>query len=336
MKLFTLRERIVKMNMKENEIIELAKENLTEIANLEWKEGGRYDKIINLNFNNYNLKFDAEIKNEIRANQIHRYINDNKITKDFIIIAKIIYKEAKEQLRELNIPYIEANGNMFYNKNNIFFWIENNKPIITNKEKGNRAFTKTGLKVLFNFLLDADLVNKTQREIADQTGVALGNIPQIINGLVETGFLLKLNRNEFVWEKRQELLDRWINDYETVLRPHLKKGSYATNVDWQEIQLNNTTTVWGGEPAADLLTHHLRPEKLILYTYETQLELMKKYKLLPDQKGDLEIIEMFWNPNTNMPTAPPLLVYADLIIEGGKRNKETAEIIYNEYIQANI
>ncbi|MDD4729925.1 MAG: type IV toxin-antitoxin system AbiEi family antitoxin [Dysgonamonadaceae bacterium] len=29
-------------------------------------------------------------------------------------------------------------------------------------------------------------------------------------------------------------------------------------------------------------------------------------------------------------------MYADLLLEGGKRNNETAEIIYNEYIQPNL
>ena len=331
------------MNMGEEEIIELAKENLKTIAKIEWKPGKlkwniekQLDGIIKLNFKNHYLIFNTEIRNEIRLHQMHNIIEYDHNNEDFLIIAKKIDNKAKEQLRALNIPYIEANGNIYLNKNDILLWVDNRKPLKIQKEKGNRAFTRTGLKVLFNFLTDAGLINQTQREIADRTGVALGNIPQIINGLLETGYLLKLNKNKFVWENRKGLLERWIIEYETILRPQLKKGKYTVKGNWQQIQLNPDETIWGGEPAADILTHHLRPEKFILYTKENQLNLLKNYRLMPDKNGELEVFEKFWKQETNENTAPPLLVYADLLTEGGKRNKETAEIIYNEYIQPNI
>jgi hypothetical protein len=56
---------------------------------------------------------------------------------------------------------------------------------------------------------------------------------------------------------------------------------------------------------------------------------------MPDKNGEVEVLEMFWNNKTDK-TALPILIYADLITEGGKRNKETAEKIYNEYIKPNL
>ena len=99
--------------------------------------------------------------------------------------------------------------------------------------------------------------------------------------------------------------------------------------------LNNTNTFWGGEPAADLLTNHLRPEKFLIYTRENRMELMKNYRLMPDKNGEIEVLGLFWKQEDGK-TVPPLLVYVDLMLEGGKRNKETAEIIYNEYIKPNL
>ena len=46
--------------------------------------------------------------------------------------------------------------------------------------------------------------------------------------------------------------------------------------------------------------------------------------------------EMFWEQDNMQQTPPAILIYADLLLEGGKRNKETAEIIYNDYIQPNL
>lgn len=65
------------------------------------------------------------------------------------------------------------------------------------------------------------------------------------------------------------------------------------------------------------------------------VDLIKKYKLMPDTKGEIEVLDMFWE-QMNEKTAPPLLIYAELMMESGKRNKETAEIIFNEYIRENI
>ena len=42
---------------------------------------------------------------------------------------------------------------------------------------------------------------------------------------------------------------------------------------------------------------------------------------------------MFWNQNLNTQIAPSVIVYAELLIGGGKRNKETAEMIFNEQIK---
>ncbi|NJN27428.1 MAG: hypothetical protein HC819_16360 [Cyclobacteriaceae bacterium] len=139
----------------------------------------------------------------------------------------------------------------------------------------------------------------------------------------------------FVWEYRKSLLERWINEYATVLRPKLVKERCTLKGNWQEKHFDKHTTVWGGEPAADLLTNHLRPEKFLIYTKKNRIELIKTYNLMPDKNGETEILEMFWKEIKGK-TAPPLLVYADLILEGGKRNKEAAEKIYHEYIQPNL
>jgi hypothetical protein len=303
---------------------------------VEMYQNGIYDGELLFNIKGGKMVFNAILKKEFRMHQLTNILYHKGHHKNLMVIAEKIFPNVKRELRKNKIAYAESNGNIYIETDKIYVYVDTNKENKIKIEKGNRAFTKTGLKVLFNFLTDAALVNQTQRQIAERTGVALGNIPQIINGLIVTGYLLRLNKKELVWEKREELLERWITEYETVLRPQLKKGKYRLKVNWQQVQFNPDKTVWGGEPAADLLTHHLRPEKFKLYTKENQLNLMKNYRLIPDQNGELEVFEMFWKNEINKNTAPPLLVYADLLAEGGKRNKETAEIIYNEYIQPNL
>lgn len=321
----------------EREIVDKAIENLRQTTGIEafWRKNGPLDGVLEFKVNNRNQLFNVELKNDVRIHQLQKIEADFHQNENFLLVANRIFPTIKEELRQKGIAYLEANGNIYLEKGDILLFVDTQKPINIEKNKGNRAFTKTGLKVLFYLLQHKEAINLTQRELADKTDVALGNIPQVIEGLKETGYLIALNNKTYVWESRAALLERWIAEYGTILRPKLRKDKYALKGQWQNLLFNNNKTLWGGEPAADLLTNHLRPEKFVIYTMENRMELIKNYRLMPDNNGELEVMEMFWKPEDGK-TVPPILVYADLMLEGGKRNKETAEKIYHEYIQPNL
>lgn len=321
----------------EHEILHRAIESLNQNTGIQalFNNTGPLDGVLAIDFNGEKHVFTIAIKRELRTHQLPQLEQYFYRYENFLLIANRLFPKIKEELREKGIPYLEANGNIFLKKDGLFLFVNTMKPLDIEKDKGNRAFTKTGLKVLFFLLQNKQAINFTQRELAEKTGVALGNIPQVIDGLKETGYLIPLNNKTYLWENRKELLDRWVAEYATILRPKIVKERYALKGNWQELTFDNKITVWGGEPAADLLTNHLRPEKFLLYTQENRMDLIKNYNLKPDINGEVETLDMFWNNNDGK-TAPPLLIYADLIREGGKRNKETAEKIYHEYIQPDL
>ena len=319
------------------EIIHKAIEELKQTTGIDaiYKRTKSLDGEIKFAFNDVAFEFTVEIKQELRMHQLPQIENYFDNNTNFLLVANRIFPKIKKELREKNIPYLEANGNIYLKKDGIFLFVDSQEPLEIEKNKGNRAFTKTGLKVLFYLLQNKEAVNLPQRELAELTNVALGNIPQVLDGLKETGYLIPLNNKNFIWENRKLLLERWITEYASVLRPKLFKETYTLKENWQELKFNIHKTVWGAEPAADILTNHLRPEKFLIYTKETRMELIKNYKLMPDKNGEIEVLDIFWKENKEK-TAPPLLVYADLILEGGKRNKETADKIYHEHIEPNL
>lgn len=321
----------------EQEIVNSALENLKQNTGIQafFKSEGNLDGVLDLNLNGLKHAFTVDIKREPRAHQLQQIEEYFHRYEHFLLVANHIFPKIKEELRKKEIPYLEANGNVYLKKENIFLFIDTQKPSGIEKNKRNRAFTKTGLKVLFYLLQHKEVINLTQRELAEKAQVGLGNIPLVIDGLKETGYIIPLNNKNFAWEDRKRLLERWIEEYATVLRPKLLKERYRLKGDWQELRFDNHKTVWGGEAAADILTNHLRPEKFIIYTRENRIDLIKNYKLMPDKDGEIEVLDMFWEQEDEK-TAPPLLVYADLMLEGGKRNKETAEKIYNDHIQPNL
>lgn len=296
------------------------------------------DGELDMTINKQKMLLLVEVKKDVKNHQLYNIIKCNNRFENFLLVAEKLFPKVKKELRENQINYLEGNGNVYINKEDFFLYIDTNKTDKNQKEKGNRAFTKTGLKVVFHFLLDPQLINQTQRDIVDVTNVALGNIPLIINGLLENKFILKLNKNEYIINNYEELLNKWITEFQQTLKPAIFKQRFRfqnKNQNWRELQFNTEKTVWGGEPAGDIITNHLRPEKFTIYTKETTKDLMMNYRLLPDDEGDIWVYNMFWKTNFKN-TAPKELVYTDLVIEGDKRSKETAKLIFDEYIKPNI
>jgi hypothetical protein len=330
------------MNMQELKIVDIALENLNKFTNI----FGRWENFLNKDINGkitfeidyQTIVFFAEIKKEIRQQQLQMIEKQARNFNPLMVIAERIYQNIKEELRQKNIAYLEANGNIFIKHQNIYLWIDTQKPIPKEKENNNRVFTKTGLKVVFNFLLDNELINLPYRDIAERTAVALGIITYVFAGLKEKGFIIQIGKKRLKLLNKIDLLKLWVERYDEKLKPVLHIGTFRfmekTDFNnWRNIQFKNKNTFWGGEPAAALLTKYLNPGILTLYTTEAKTDLMKNFKLIPDPEGNVKIYQKFWLTNEiENKTVPPILIYADLINTGNSRNIETAEIIFKEHI----
>jgi len=61
---------------------------------------------------------------------------------------------------------------------------------------------------------------------------------------------------------------------------------------------------------------------------------MKFLKCNPDQDGNIKVYQKFWNHPLlwQKPTAPPLLIYVDLMLSGDPRCHEIAKQIFYKYL----
>lgn len=143
-----------------------------------------------------------------------------------MVVANRIFPKIKEELRKNKIAYLETNGNIWLKQTGLLIWMDTQKPLPNIKNKATRAFTKTGRKVLFHFMLQENDVNRPYRDIANITEVGLGNINYVINGLKEMNFLIKLNKDEYKLINKKELLDKWITAYAERLKPILQIGTF--------------------------------------------------------------------------------------------------------------
>ena len=328
--------------MDEN-IIYAALQNIENQARIkgEWKptQIPELDGRLILTFEGHKLTFNVEVKTELRQHQLPDLQNLAKRHVPLMIVAYRIFPKIKEELRHLNIAYLEASGNIFFKEKGTYICIDTQPPLPKIKTDRNRAFTKTGLRVVFQFLLAEEFINLPYREIAERLAVGLGNINYVMTGLKDMGFIVQLDKKRYKMQNKKQLLDKWITAYKEKLQPDLLIGRFNfvdkdDYLRWKEIPIIPNKTRWGGEPAANILTDYLQPGKFTIYTAETRLEVIKKYKLFPEDNGPVTVYRKFWEdvPGDET-TVPPILVYADLVSEGDRRLTETAEKVYDEYLQ---
>lgn len=330
---------------KDANIVNQAIINLENVAAIhaDWefiknKEKKELDGVLTIAFSENSIKFKTDIKKEVRHTQLEQIRTQASENDNFLLLAQNIFPKAKEMLRKEKIAYLDVAGNFYFHNESHYIFIEGNKIPALEKEKPNRAFTPTGLKIIFLFLTEKDAINMSYREIAQRTNVALGNIPLVINGLQEAGYLISKNRSKHILTRKKQLLNRWVTGYGETLRPKLELGKYRfleKNKSWEEYQLA-PGDVWGGETGANLITNYIEPEIKTLYTKLSKIELIKKMKLVPESNGDIEILQHFWQDadDLNLNHAPPILIYADLILSQDPRNAEVAELIFDNYLKS--
>lgn len=297
------------------------------------------DRLIRIIMHGRKLKYYAEIKTTItKAQQILMRINKNKLDYPLLLIARYVNPQMAEQLKQDAIEFIDAAGNAFINRPQLYIFVKGNKPpeaVMPAPPK--RAFRPAGLRIIYAFLCNPIMENKNYREIAKETGVALGTIGWFMRELKETGFLVDMGKRGNKLAQKEALLQRWITAYPEQLKPKQTIGRYRGEHGWwKNKKLDPFKAQWGGEVAAARLTQYLQPQIITVYTTIQHLnEFLLENRLKKDPAGDVELLERFWTLGENWQykdMVHPILVYADLLATGNERNIETAKIIYEQHI----
>lgn len=261
--------------------------------------------------------------------------------KDTMLVTDYATPSVAEKLKDLDIAFVDATGNAYLRRPPVFIWVVGRKPAAGRPRfRAGRAFQSTGLKLIFALLCRPELVNAGFREIAQFAGVAHGTVGWVLGDLREMGYLVETgNRRTHVRRLRHlhKLLTQWAETYARTLYPQLLVGRYqTTGVDWWKKLDAAKYRVWlGGEPAAAILTRHLRPGVVTLYAEALPSHLMVDYRLRQAEQGDVELRRRFWpfEFEWNHPRlTPPVLIYADLLATGDARCIETAQLIHDRHL----
>jgi hypothetical protein len=281
------------------------------------------------------LSLFINIKNEIRNNDILKLTEQKKKHSDILLLAQYISKPNREILRNQNINYLESSGNCYIQKGSIFIYINDQKVFAQRQTSNSKIYTESGMRFIYSLFLEPDLLNNTYRDIAAKAEIALGNVGAIIEALEKESFIQVKNKIRVIKNKEQ-LFNIWANDFNTTQRPHLfqRRMSFADKNmlrNWKSIELHDA--YWGGEPAANLLDKHLTPENFVMYSHLTMHQLMKTYKLIPDDINGNILYMLPPFKNKELPKiADPFIIYAELIESKDSRCLEAAKRIKEKYI----
>lgn len=292
-----------------------------------------YDAAVTINDKRLNIIAKAAIRDSNIGIVLAPFVNQtDKEKSNILFIAKYISKSSATLLKDSNLNYLDASGNAYIKKDNLFICIEGQKADKYDKDQ-SRAFQEAGLKLILILLSKPESLAYSYRELSEKTDISIGSVSNIFSELEDLKFVLRTKQKRIIKNKK-ELIERWVIAYNEVLKPRIlrKRMKFLQNTEFSDIKnlAEKKISVWGGEPAAAILTKNLRPEQYILYSNAELSVLSKQFKLTPNPNGNLELCELFWKFDTETVTAPPLVVYADLISSGFERNIEMAKLILQD------
>ena len=291
------------------------------------------------------LQFAAEIKRWAQhANYWAVVDRVKRLPMKGLLVADYINPNMAERLKEEEVQFIDTVGNAYINAGPLYVYVKGNRnkqKTKNKKEAKRRAFTQTGLKVIYAFLCNPGLVRAPYREIAEKADVALGTVGWVVGDLKEMGYLIDRGdrKNRRLYEYI-ELLDKWAEMYPGTLRPKQVIGEFKKDVatDMKQVNIEEYDAYWGGEVAGAEYTGYLKVEIDTIYVPENnKTELIRNLKLFKggnEKYGIVKLYKPFWKkPRKYNGYVHPVLAYADLIATGDARNIETARMIKDEHIR---
>ena len=277
----------------------------------------------------------------LRAEEVGAVLEiGNRWRHPLLVAAPHVGPAAAERARELGLAFVDLAGNAHLNGPGLFVFIAGRRPPAKPRPKrAPRALTPAGLRVVFALLLRPERAAAPLREVAAETGVALGTVAAVMADLVARGHLTAQGLGETRLLDAQRLAEEWTLLYPVRLRPKVVRGRYIAPEAawWEKARIPPGRAVFGGEVAADRLTGQLKPARVTLYVWGAPDDVILANRLRPDERGAVEILEAFWKPGEEVQgalgTAPPLLVYADLMATGDPRNVEVARLVRDRYLR---
>jgi hypothetical protein len=256
-----------------------------------------------------------------------------------LLLTEFIPQNLAAELKRQKLEFVDTVGNAYLNHPPLYVEITGRKrPLKPNTP--DRAFRPAGLKVIYVLLKNPEFIRTNYRDLAKRAGIAVGAVGIFLENLRQLGFIRRVKPEAQELANRRDLVDRWTIAYNETLRPKLALGTYRfagrAIEDLVKAAGDRRDVLIGGELGAAVLTKHLRPERATLHIEGDLNRALALMRLLPDPKGNVDLIRIFGTDNAYDKRRPaladPLLVRAELLRAPGERIREIADDLFDKHI----
>lgn len=248
-----------------------------------------------------------------------------KSTPTLLVGAKISARTA-EQFRSLGTCFVDVAGNAFIRHDGVLLDVRGRTGQGALEERAVSSrnvnlFSNRRAQVLFVLLTWPGMMSAPRRTIARVAGVSVGLASEVVDSLRASG------TDEVDLQPggaaREQLIDQWSAAFASGLGAEKRARTFAGQT--LEVQAVDGVEVFRSGEAA---TAWLRPETLSLWVrpWSSALALANRWRA--GATPNIWVREAFWTDPRPYPsgvrTAPPLLVYAELMAAGDSRSQEAA------------
>ena len=267
------------------------------------------------------------------------------VPEPLLILAPHIGAGLSAKLVAARLNYLDAQGNCHIAAPPLHIHVQGKTaaPAGVKPDKGLRS---AAYQVLFVYLAEHVSLDAPLRSVAERAGVSRQPVFAMKHRLIDEGYVFEA-KTMVRWhpERRKDALNLWLHGYETVVRPSLVLGTYRTqDASPDELEQRITRVFsdskaaefrWGGSAAGFRLTGHYRGQSTVIHLNNTvPRDLHRQLRALKDPSGNLVLLDAFGSINwqAGKETVHPLLVYSEMLHEGGERAREAARELYEKHL----
>ena len=184
---------------------------------------------VSMSGKNYDLLVSVEFADEIidlifviTANSEPRYveqavsrlkIRSNRSSRSYPVYGSLfIGKRSRDICTELDVGYIDLNGNIFLALKNFHIEKESNKNIIREKKELKNMFSPVSTRILRRLLIDTD-VSWTTKSLSEGSGASIGYTHRVVEKLKDKKFIERDSNYRLKLIDPANLLERWREEY---------------------------------------------------------------------------------------------------------------------------
>ena len=270
-------------------------------------------------------------------------------TGNMVVFSEFVNSSIGHDLRRSGINYVDMQGNAYVHiPGSILIDVEGKPRKRTIEMRQTALFQPKGMQLIFVILKNTESLNYSIRKLQKLAGISYERTATAIQELKSKGYLQQSGEKTFRLIRKRELFEKWIANYGDRLRPNIFVGGYKASPDGLH-QLSGLLRTYlrseryyaiRGTSATELLTNYNRAVVKDLYIDPGEFyKITERIGIVPAREANINVFSLFSNEVISEITVEgfrivhPLLIYAETLYNADDREREAAQMVYDQYLR---